>query len=245
MYKALIVDDDLANINLIDILLKKYCPNVTVNGKAQNSVDFIDQLLTKSPDILLLDIDLGEAKNSLEILEEIDTTGFEIIIISSHEDYGIKAINEYHVSDYLIKPINALSLSKAIIRAEKTIDQKRAFLQKVKESSNSEKKIIGIPTASTIDIIEIDNILYLEADGKYTVFNLCNDVKKISSRNIGAYEKILPSNIFFRIHHKFIVNTSKIININRSDGNYCVLSDGKMLSIAKRRTEDLRKFLQI
>lgn len=245
MYKALIVDDDLANINLIDILLKKYCPNIDVIGKAQNSVDFIDLLLTKQPDILLLDIDLGEAQNSLEILEEIDTTNFEIIIISSHEDYGIKAINEYHVSDYIIKPINAICLSKAIIRAEKTIDQKRSFLQKVKESSNSEKKIIGIPTASTIDIIEIDNILYLEADGKYTVFNLCNDVKKISSRNIGTYEKILPSNIFFRIHHKFIVNTSKIVNINRSDGNYCILTNGKTLSIAKRRAEDLRKYLQI
>ena len=93
--------------------------------------------------------------------------------------------------------------------------------------------------------LNTSEILYLEADGKYTVFYMSDNTKKVVSKNIGEYEKTLPDSIFFRIHHKYIVNLKKVLKINRSDGNYCQLLNGKTLSIAKRRQEELRKFLNL
>lgn len=244
VFKTLIVDDDPTNVNLLQILLDKYCPNIEVVGQANNTKEFIDLLLRLQPEIILLDIDLGEEKNTLEILKEVYTKDIEIIITSSYSEYAIKAINQLHVSSYILKPINSVELTTAITLAEKKIQEKRKQFN-FENSSICAEKIIGIPTTKNIEILEIKDILYLEADGKYTVFHLVNGVTKIVSKNLGCYEDILPKNLFFRIHHKYIVSIKKIINISRSDGNYCQLMNGKSLSIAKRRHEELRKYLRL
>ena len=243
-FKVLIVEDDEVNITLLKLLIAKYCENIVIVGEARNSSQFIDKILSLKPDILLLDIDLGEQKNTLEILNEIGEVNCQIIITSSHKNYALKAINQYHVAGYIVKPIDPTKLTKAICSAKKTLIQER----KIKDRTNTSEiaqSIIGIPTATSIDLIDIKDILYLEADGKYTVFHLVKEQSKIVSKNIGYYEKILPRQLFFRIHHKYIVNLKKVTTISRSDGNYCLLNNGKSLSIANRRREDLRKLLHI
>jgi two-component system LytT family response regulator len=243
-FSALIVEDDNINIKLLTVLLEKFCPNIDVVGVAKNTEEFIDLLLSLKPDILLLDIDLGEDKNTLDVLNEVDNLNCEIIITSSHVDFAIKAINEYHVSGYIVKPINSITLTKSVNTAVNSILQKKAWLSK--ESNNGvSDKILAIPTSTSIEFIETNDIMYLEADGKYTVFYLENNSSKMVSKNIGEYEKHLPKDLFFRIHHKYIVNLNKIKVINKSDGNYCQLKDGKSLSIAKRRQDELRKFLNL
>lgn len=243
-FKTLIVEDDEVNIELLKLFLQKYCPNIDVIGEAKNSKEFIDLLLHYKPDILFLDIELGEKKNTFDILNEIGELDCEIIITSSHKDYAIKAINQYQVSGYIIKPIKPTKLINAIKVAEKNILLKKTALN-VKIEKNDFSNIIGLPTATSIHLIDIKDIIYLEADGKYTVFHLSKDVVKVVSKNIGFYEKILPKNIFFRIHHKYIVNLKKITTINKSDGIYCILNNGKFLSIANRRLDKLRRFLKL
>ena len=239
--KTLIVEDDLTNITLLKLLLKKYCPEIEVIGEAVNSKKFIDLLFKKKPDLLLLDIHLGEKKNTLEILSEVKDLNCEIIIISSCESFAIKAINYYNIIGYIVKPVNTLELKNLITVALKKIQNKKAN----QISNNFSDKIIAISTTKSIEFLAIKDIMYLEADGKYTIFHLIDGKTKVVSKNLGEYEKVLPTHVFFRIHHKYIVNLQKVISINKSDGNYCHLDNGKTLSIAKRRQESLRKFLQL
>ena len=243
-FKVLIVEDDEVNIKLLTFFLDRYCEQVIVVGEARKIHEFIDRFLHLQPDILLLDIDLGESKNTLEIIHELGVLNCEIIITSSYEHYAIKAINEYHVSSYIVKPINGLQLQKAIEEAKQTLRYKRAYYHKTDDDAFVDG-IIALPSANTIEFVEIKDILYLEADGKYTVFYLVKGPNKVVSKNIGHYEGILPNRLFFRIHHKYIVNLKKITSIQRTDGNYCLLKNGKSLSIANRRIEKLRKFLHL
>mgnify|MGYP000844136760 FL=1 len=243
-YTALIVEDDVVNSELLILLLDKFCKNIEVVGVAKNSKEFVDSLLNLAPDILLLDIDLGEEKNTLDILNEIGKLDCEIIITTSYEDYAIKTINEYHVSGYILKPVKQLNIIKSIATAVAKILQKRALLYKEKTNILT-NKILAIPTITSIEFLETTNIVYLEADGKYTVFYLEDGTNRVVSKNIGEYEKHLPKDLFFRIHHKYVVNIKKVKLINKSDGNYCQLITGKTLSIAKRRQDELRKFLNL
>ncbi|MCI2228266.1 LytTR family DNA-binding domain-containing protein [Polaribacter sp. MSW13] len=243
-FKVLIVEDDEINIGLIRYFLSIYCKTVTVIGEAKNINEFIDQLLHLQPDILLLDIELGEEKNTLEVLQEMDDLDCEIIITSSFKDYALSAINDYHVSSYIVKPIDVISLKRAIDRAVKTLLYKNDYIKR-SEDDNFVNDIIALPNANSIDLFDVKDVLYLEADGKYTVFYMVKGPNKIVSRNIGHYEMILPKHLFFRIHHKYIVNLKKITSILRTDGNYCLLKNGKSLSIANRRIEKLRKFLNL
>lgn len=243
-YNVLIVEDDIINSKILTTILEKFCPHIAVVGIAQNEEQFIDLLLNLDPDILLLDIDLGEEKNTLDILNEVDNLDCEIIITTSHLDYAIKTINEYHVSGYIVKPIKPVNITNALDTAVAKILQKRGEL--IKKGNNSiTAEILALPTVNSIEFVETKIINYLEADGKYTIFYLEDGTNQVVSKNIGEYEKLLPKDLFFRIHHKYIVNLKKVKVINKSDGSYCQLINGKYLSIAKRRVEVFRRFLNL
>lgn len=243
-YNVLIVEDDIINSQLLTTILEKFCPHIKIVGIAHNEEQFIDSLLNLDPDILLLDIDLGEEKNTLEILNEVDNLDCEIIITTSHLDYAIKTINEYHVSGYIVKPIKPVNITNAIDTAVTKILQKRGELNK-KGNNSITDKILALPTKASIEFIETENIDYLEADGKYTIFYLVDGTSRVITRNIGEYEKHLPKDLFFRVHHKYIVNLKRIKFISRLEGSYCQLFNGKSLSIAKRRVEVFRRFLNL
>lgn len=240
--KTLIVEDDAINRKLLELLLEKYCPEIEVIGVATTSLEFIDLQFKKNPDLLLLDIHLGENKNTLDVLSEIKDFTSEIIIISSDESYAVKAINQYRVAGYITKPIEVLDFKRIINNAIEAVRLKKTNKNSALGLSEN---LIALSTSKNIDFIRVKDILYLEADGKYTVFHLTDGKDKVVSKNLGEYEKILSGQIFFRIHHKYIVNLQKVVNINRADGSYCHLTNGKSLSIAKRRHESLRKFLHL
>ncbi|MFT6065450.1 MAG: two-component system LytT family response regulator [Paraglaciecola sp.] len=112
-------------------------------------------------------------------------------------------------------------------------------------SSVINENLIALPNIHSIEFVDTQDILYLEADGNYTIFHLVDNITKVVSKNIGGYEKVLPINFFFRIHHKYIINFNKVSLISKTDGYYCELNNGEALPVAKRRQEELRKFLKL
>ena len=112
-------------------------------------------------------------------------------------------------------------------------------------AKTSDYNFIAIPSTKKIDFIKIDNILYFESDGRYTIIHLTDNSTFFVSKNIGEYDKILAPKFFFRIHKKYLINLKYIININNSDGSNCQLLGDIILPVAKRRKEDLVSFLNI
>tara|TARA_B110000902_G_scaffold172135_1_gene195851 strand:- start:1451 stop:2188 length:738 start_codon:yes stop_codon:yes gene_type:complete len=240
--KTLIVEDDLVNIKLLKLIIKKYCPEIDIVGVAKNIDNFVKLYFETLPSLILLDIHLGGEKNSLSIIKEINNLDAELIIISADDTHAIEAINEYQVAGYISKPVAVFQFKRVIATAMNNLRVKRA-------ASNSfaglSEKLIAISTAKTIEFLMVRDIVYLEAEGKYTIFHLTSGDTKVVSKNLGEYERILPQQVFFRIHHKYIINLQKVQNINKTEGSYCHLVNGISLTIAKRRHDLLRKFLNI
>ena len=242
--KALIVSKD-------EILIKNIKEVIHSSFSKINLLEIlkIEELLgitqKNNPDVLFLDIVLGNEKNTIEVLLKLEEFNGKLILLGNNNSaFAIEIINNFEVSYCLFKPYEVNNLKKAIQKVIKSIAIKKVVDEDVTEKLS--KKVIAVSTTKTIEIIVINNILYLEAAGKYTVFHLVQDKEKIvSSKNLGEYEKILPINLFFRIHHKHIVNIQQVKSINKNEGGYCNLSNGKSLSIAKRRQELFRKFLQV
>ena len=241
--KTLILEKDALTIDLLKDIIDQYFPEIEIIGEARNTEQCINLLLKEQPDLILLDIHLDEKENALDLLTNFKDLDSEIIILSINELHAVKAINEYRISGYMVKPINTIEFKRLINKAVKNILNKK-IVENNTTTGLSEKQI-AISTIKSIELLNINDIIYLEADGKYTVFYLINGKEKVVSKNLGEYEKMLPSTYFFRIHHKYIVNLRKVASINKADGNYCHLKDGKSLSIAKRRQEPLRKFLKL
>jgi len=121
-------------IPLVFKSLKKKLSNPLTEIESIHTANTINQGLEiyslLKPDILLLDIDLGN-DTIFSLLEVIAPSESEIIFISSHKDFGVEAV--YHnIAAYILKPIKIVDLKKGVFM------QKRAP-KKVKTAKKSSK----------------------------------------------------------------------------------------------------------
>ena len=125
MLKALIIDDEANSRDALKGKLDLFCPEIEVVGEAENIDQALEAAQNLNPDILFLDINLSgeDGFQLLERLREIADRMPEIIFITAHDEYAIKAI-KFSAADYLLKPIDPEELVKAVrkIEAKKDVD---------------------------------------------------------------------------------------------------------------------------
>jgi len=242
-YSAIIIDDRKDAIELLKLCIKKYCHNIKDIFCATNTRDGLQKIQEHEPNILFLDIIIGEdtAFNLLDNLGQVDS---EVVFISSCNEYALKAF-DYNISNYLLKPIDIKKLVQAVNKVCERLKAKIQIKQLAQNhSALIEKNIIAISSSMKIEIIKVDNIIFCEAERSYTMIYLTDGTTKVSSKNLLEYENQLVSKgLFFRIHHKYLVNLNMVENINKTDGNYCEMINKKSLPISKRKREKLFKFL--
>ena len=78
--------------------------------------------------------------------------------------------------------------------------------------------------------VDINSILYLEAQGDRTEFHITGSSSIVSSKNIGFFEPVLAGSLFVRIHDKYIINLTKVTKYYK--GNTAVSSTGKGLPVS-------------
>jgi two-component system LytT family response regulator len=82
------------------------------------------------PQLVFLDVELTDGKG-VDLLNELESTDFEIIFTTSHDKYAISAIKN-NAADYLLKPIKEKELKKAIEKVAKSVRRKRNIETSVK-----------------------------------------------------------------------------------------------------------------
>lgn len=239
-YAALILDDDLENIKILNLYLNKYCKNITPIYTASTLNEAIDTNIEHKPNLLFLDIQLGNETSSFQLLDNFDTSDQAIIFVTSHDKFALKAI-EHHAKGYILKPIKVENLIATVNKVTATLDN--AIVQKQK-IVHLDTDFIAIASTDKIDLIKYSAIISCSSDGKYTVFST-TDKTYISSKNLGEYENLLDSKIFIRIHRQHIVNINHVIQFDKTTGLSCKLSNGKNLPISKRKKEELKTYLRL
>lgn len=240
-YSALILDDEIENIALLELYLNKYCKQIQRLYTSSKLDDALEIIINHQPDILFLDIDLGNNSNSFDLIEKYNLGSSQIIFITSHDQYALKAININNIAAYILKPMQIDALLKAVDKAITNVD-----CQDFKKENQTQKvNFIAVSSLDRIEIIPTIDIMYCSADGKYTRFYTATNKKHTSSRNLGEYQELLDAHYFFRIHHKHLVNINFVKAINKADGYFCELVNGETLPISKRRQEDFNRFLKL
>jgi len=120
MLKALLVDDEIASVRSLEIILSQFCKQVEVVGVAR-SVDEALVLAAKlKPDLIFLDIEMPNG-TGFDFIEKCNSCNFEIVFITAHDNYAVKAF-KYSAIDYILKPIEIDELVKAV---EKVVEIKK------------------------------------------------------------------------------------------------------------------------
>ena len=242
---VVIVEDEASAVGVLKSILSKDLPQIKISGVA-SSVQNAKQLIAVStPDLLLLDVELPDG-DAFELLEGLDISNVKVIFITAYQDYAIQAL-KISALDYLLKPINPLELVEAVKKAEvemqKDFDQIR-LKTLIKNHTETDQKRLVLKDKNGFHLMNIRDIIRLEALGSYTQFILKDIQPVLSSKNLKEYDELLSPYGFFRCHKSHLVNLDFVQSYSRSEGEMLLLRNQTQIPLAFRKKDLLIKALR-
>jgi two-component system LytT family response regulator len=243
--KAIIIDDELHARTLLSKILNMSFPEIKIVGEGENLPKAVELIYSLKPDLVFFDIEMPNY-SGLQINDFITADrNFDIIFVTAYNQFAVNAI-KISAFDYLLKPIQIDELTATIKRykekyklsTENIISKKLEVLSQNLKPNNPKKLIIQ--THQGIHYFELDNIVYLEASGMYTIIH-SKDGQFVASKPLKEFEEILSSN-YFRIHRSYIVNCDFITKYSNKEGGAITLSNGSSLPLSRNRKDDFIKF---
>lgn len=244
MTKAILVDDKAMNIQLLQALIRDYCPSITVVATASGLEEAYMLIRQHLPHIVFLDVEMPEG-DGFDLIHKFNPVFFEVIFTTAYSQYAVKAFREQALG-YLLKPIDIDALQQAVLKAEKQINLKASddrLLHLLEQREHPVMGSIPLPALDGYTFVRPDTILRCEASGSYTTFYLSDGQKILVSMRLKACEQLLPATQFFRVHHSHIVNLSCIRKYVKGRGGYIQLQDGTTIDVAVTRRDDFLKII--
>jgi len=208
--KAIIVDDE-ANARLIlKNFVSDFCPTVTIIAEAEDVKSAVKIINKNEVDLVFLDIEMPD-ENGFVLFDYFNKPTFETIFCTAYSEYAIKAF-EVSAIDYLLKPIGITKLKDAIEKAEIKLQQNlnpQENIAVLKENllQKSIKKI-GIHIGDGIVFIDLNDILYFEANGSYTIIHHKKRKRFGGQENQNILKTYYPMTIGFSEYTDPILSTS-------------------------------------
>lgn len=152
MMKAILIDDEPIALEVLELMLSSY-EDINIIGKYTKHVDVLESIKEEKPDVIFLDIEMGDM-SGLELAEiftrELDKV--EIIFVTAYSEYAVDAF-EVNAIDYLLKPIQEKRLLKAVERLKVKI--KETNIEKDKQNDlNSKLKVYSFGGFQVLDNME-------------------------------------------------------------------------------------------
>jgi DNA-binding LytR/AlgR family response regulator len=203
----IVVVEDEASIarrlmRLISEVLKIKEKSIIHFDTLEDSISYIEQ---SPPDLLFLDLNLS-GEDGFDVLKEVSIKNFDTIIVSANTNRALEAF-EYGVLDFVPKPFKKERIAKAL-------DRYNAILI----DNVTQAKKIPVKKQGSIQLIPIDDILYLKGANNYSEIHLKNGKRALSEKSLDSLIKILPHN-FKRIHRSYILNMDEIQKLIKSPGS--------------------------
>ncbi len=239
--KALILDDIRISREGLAALLNKIDPDIEIAASVATTEEARQVFEEMTIDVAFLDIQL-QAGTSFDLVDEIP---FEtkVVFITAYDEHAISAIRK-GAFDYLLKPINSSDLRNCIQRI-RDVDLQMAESNESGSAKNDDTRVnsdlIGITGLDSIIFLKIEDIMYLKADGKYTMIQTTTE-HITSSKNLKVFETMLPESKFMRVHHSFLLNL-KYIKKFQKEYNTLVLENGAQIPVSKSRKDLLMQRL--
>ncbi|MDO6737176.1 LytTR family DNA-binding domain-containing protein [Wenyingzhuangia sp. 2_MG-2023] len=239
--KAIIVDDELSARENLSYLIQNFCPDICIIDTCCNVNEAVLSIKNKKPDVVFLDIEMPQ-KNGFQLLKEFDEIDFQIVFITAYDQYAVKAF-EVSALDYLLKPIDIDRLLEVSKKIENTLGL-ISFQKRLSTLSINKKKLskISIPYKSDYVIIDIDDILYIEADRMYSHVYTTGEKKYTASKKLSYYEELLfESEKIKRIHRSWVVNLDMVTIYSKAERSLMI--HGKEIPVGKTYKEQTESYL--
>jgi len=183
--------------------------------------------------------------NGFQLFDFVENINFDIIFTTAYQEYAIKAF-EFSATAYLLKPLQIDKLAQALDKVKEKMGKNTQERVELLKNTWQQEKIskIALPIAEGFLFVEINEIMYLQADGAYTHLILRDKRRFTVSKNIKNFEDLLKIEIFFRPHRSYLINLNAVKQFYRQDGGYVVMENGDSISISKEKKDEFLQAFQ-
>ena len=209
--KCAIVDDEPLAVELLASYVNKI-PFLELCGKYTNATDALHGIGEQPVD---LDIQMPEL-NGLE-LSRMVPENTRIVFTTAFNQYAVDGFR-VNALDYLLKPISYADFLEACNKAMQWFQLVQQSEQPAAASSTDEEPTsIFVKSEYKLLQIPLDDIRYIEGLKDYVkIYTEESQRPILSLMNMKAIEQMLPASRFIRVHRSFIVQKSKIREIERN-----------------------------
>ncbi|AXG69668.1 transcriptional regulatory protein YpdB [Kordia sp. SMS9] len=229
--KCIIVDDEAAARAITKQLCKKI-EELTIAEEFDNAIDAIKYLNNNTVDLIFLDIHMPTF-SGFDFIQTLKNPPL-VILTTSDGNFALNAFEYDCVVDYLVKPITHERFAKAVAR----IKERVVVTQKSEEpvATPEENTTIGNDLYVNIDRrlvkINVPDICLIEAKGDYIKIK-AEDKNYVVHSTLKKIEEKLPAHLFLKVHRSYIINTTKIVDIE--DNSVLIKQDVIPVSRANRK----------
>lgn len=164
--------------------------------------------------LLFLDIELP-GMDGMQVMEQIrgDDRIWRVVFVTCHKEFQWNAIDLKTLA-FMEKPIDPVGVEKCLRTA-------------IRESRSN--VVISYKTNGGEGFIKLDQIIYVQAKGNYTLIYAKEAVLKCFD-SIKSMEEKLYGTTMLRTHKSYLVNLQ---NVEKMDAEFCQMKDGTTLPIGR------------
>ena len=212
--KCAIVDDEPLAVELLASYVSKI-PFLELCGKYTNATDALHGISEQPVDLMFLDIQMPEL-NGLELSKMVPEST-RIVFTTAFDRYAVDSFR-VNALDYLLKPISYADFLEASNKAMQWFQLVQQNEQQVAAPAvEEEPRSIFVKSEYKLLQINLDDIRYIEGLKDYVkIYTEQSPHPILSLMNMKAIEQLLPTSRFIRVHRSFIVQKSKIREIERN-----------------------------
>ena len=236
--KCIIVDDEAT----ARIIMEEVCgnfPELEMVAQFPNAIEALKFLGKNEIEVIFLDIHMPFL-NGMDFIQTLKNPP-KIVLTSSDREFAIEAFEYDFIVDYLVKPITHERFEKTIERLKSAMnpsanedDMTSYSIEKQQDEDlyiNIDRRLIKL---------KMGEILLIEAKGDYINIITLDKTYRVHSTLKKIKEK-LPESLFLQIHRSFIINFTKIIDIQDNS----VLIERNVIPISRSQRPQLMQRLNL
>jgi two-component system LytT family response regulator len=251
--RILTVDDELLALRRLQLLLHSI-PHAEHVGEASGCSAALEQIERLRPDVVLLDIQMRDG-NGFEVIEKVLRQPVPplFVFVTAFDAFAVRAFDSF-ACDFLLKPVERDRLARALDRARvqlRSIDAQRRVteLQQIVRNLRAARSTTPVSpfeyefwlrTANGIIRIAVDEIECVSSEDEYVAIHTQSG-SHLMRGSIRQFETKVEPGLFVRVHRRWLVKKSAIMELSTRSGAEVVLRSGRRLPAGRVYLRGLRR----
>ncbi|MEM8998926.1 MAG: LytTR family DNA-binding domain-containing protein [Bacteroidota bacterium] len=207
--KCIIIDDEATARAIVSELCNKI-PGFEVIAQFPDALEALKYLNQNEVDVIFLDIHMPKL-TGFDFIETLKNPP-KIVLTTSDKNFAIEAYEYRFIVDYLVKPIGSERFQKMAVKLKEAFKDELVSNDIALSIDSQLKDDLYINIDRRLIKLKFGEILLVEAKGDYIEIKTTSTFYRVHSTLKKIKEK-LPESLFLQIHRSFIINFTKIIDI--------------------------------